>query len=448
MIRLKINYKPVLLIFAGLLLYTQSYAQSTTDTLRGRNIYNPELLKLIDSMFSDDTSDVMTQQQQDSIQARLKLVQDSIEARLRFIQDSIEARLKFIQDSIEAREKFIRDSIQRRQRILDSLNFLRVELPRLIDASLKTFIEDIIIYSDKLRIVGDSTLSNYSCRKLPFKTNEPFQPWKLTLSLSDNTVKINIDTIKNKILSIKSPHFNCSYEYRKRNNIVRINEQSTILNKRAGKFYSEPFDSVFYDHRGNVAKIKRYVKFYQVTGNYQRGAPLFTHLAQVKQFTYNANNLIIKHQTVNFCDRWSMQDESKVCNIINYTLSQQGNTYILIWQNDPVNDFSSGTFRFEFDNTGNLKSVSFKNFKNTEDRICFIDLNNDGNIIRYAYQNNGVVSNALLINYFTDDPRAKHKFETISCTYEEDGVSYYQRNNTTGRSRMRNRLTGEWGPWE
>ena len=109
---------------------------------------------------------------------------------------------------------------------------------------------------------------------------------------------------------------------------------------------------------------------------------------------------------------------------------------------------SSGTFRFEFDNINNLKSVAFKNVKNTEDTKCFIDLNNDGNIIRYAYQNKGVVSNALLINYYLNDPRAKHKFETISCTYEEDGVSYYQRNNTTGRSRVRNRLTGEWGPWK
>lgn len=437
MIRLKLYYRSVLLIFAGFILYTQPYAQSITDTLKDRNIYNPEVLKPNDTTVSEDTLDVMSQQIRDSIQARLKLMQDSIQARLRFVQDSIEAR-----------EKFIRDSIQRRQRILDSLNFLKAELPRLIDASLKTFEEDIIIYSDKIKIIGDSTLSDYSCRKLPFKLNEPFQPWKLTLNLSANPVKINVDTIRHKIISIKSPHFNCSYDYRKRHNIVRINEQSTIINKRSGKFYSAPFDSVFFDRQGKVVKIKRYIQFYQVTGNYQRGAPLFIHLSQVKQFTYNASNLIIKHQVVNFCDRWSKQDEKKVCNIVTYTLNMQAKTYILTRHNDPVNDFASGTFRFEFDNVSNLKSISFKNVKNTEDRICFIDLNNDGNIIRYAYQNNGVVSNALLINYYLDDPRAKHKVETISCTYEEDGVSYYQKNNTTGKSRVRSRLTGEWGSWK
>lgn len=448
MIRLKLYYRSVLLIFMGFILYTQPYAQSITDTLKGRNIYNPEVLKLVDSIFSDDTSDVMTQQQQDSIRARLIIMQDSIEARLRFMQDSIEARLKFIQDSIEAREKFIRDSIQKRQRILDSLNFLKAELPRLIDASLKTFNEDIIIHSDKIKIIGDSTLSDYTCRKLPFKLNEPFKPWKLSLNLSYNPVKINVDTIRHKIISIKSKHFNCSYDYRKKNNTVRINEQSTIINKRSGKLYSAPFDSVFFDRRGKVVRIKRYIQFYQVTGNYQRGAPLFIHLSQVKQFTYNADNLIIKHQVVNFCDRWSKQDEKKVCNIVTYTLNMQGKTYILTRQNDPVNDFSSGTFRFEFDYSNRLKSVSFKNIKNTEDTKCFIDLNNDGNIIRYAYQNKGVVSNALLINYYLDDPRAKYKVETISCTYEEDGVSYYQRNNTTGKSRVRSRLTGEWGSWK
>ena len=128
MIRLKLNYRTILLIFACFILYTQLYAQSITDTLKGRNIYNPELLKPNDTTFSEDTLDVMSQQIRDSIQARLKIMQDSIEARLRFIQDSVEARLKFIQDSIEAREKFIRDSIQRRKRILDSLNFLRAEL--------------------------------------------------------------------------------------------------------------------------------------------------------------------------------------------------------------------------------------------------------------------------------------------------------------------------------
>jgi len=437
MIRLNLNLRSALSILAGLIILTQSYSQNPPDTLKRRNIYNPEILRQKDTTFSGDSLDVMNQQ-----------IRDSIEARLKFIQDSIEVRLKFIQDSIEAREKFIRDSIQRRQRILDSLNFLIAELPRLIDASLKTFIEDIIIYNDKLKIIGDSTLSDYTCRILPFKLNEPFKPWKLTLNLSDNPVKIYVDTIRHKIISIKSPSFNCSFDYRKQDNLVIINEQSTVLSNRSGKFYSEPFDSVFFDRRGRVVKIKRYIQFYQVTGNYQRGAPLFIHLSRVKQFEYNTDNMISGHQVVYFCDRWSKQDENKVCNIITYSLNMQGKAYILTRHNDPVNEFASGTFTFEFDNMYNLKSVSFKNIKNTEDWKCFIDLNNDGNVIRYAYQNKGIVSTAFIINYYLDDPGARHKVETISCTYEDDGVSYYQRNNTTGKSRIRNRLTGEWGPWQ
>jgi hypothetical protein len=437
MMRLNLNLRTFLLIFAGCIVFTQLYSQNIQDTLKGRNIYNPEVLRPKDTIFKRDTLDAMKQQ-----------IRDSIEARLKFIQDSIEARLKFIQDSIEAREKFIRDSIQRRQRILDSLNFLKAELPGLIDASLKTFIEDIIIYNDQLKIIGDSTLSDYTCRILPFKLNEPFKPWKLSLNLSDNPIKINIDTIRRKIISIKSPLFNCSFSYRKKDNIVIIKEQSAVLNNREGKFYSEPFDSVFFDRRARVVKIKRYIQFYQVTGNYQKGAHLFTHLSRVKQFEYIADNLISRYQVVNLCDRWSNKDEKKVCNIIIYTLKMQGKTYILTRHNDPVNEFASGTFTFEFDNLNNLKTVSFKNIKNTEDWKCFIDLNNNGNVIRYAYQNKGIVSRAFIINYYLDVPGARHKVETISCTYEDDGVSYYQRNNTTGKSRNRNRLTGEWGPWQ
>jgi hypothetical protein len=437
MIRLNLNLRTVLFILAGFIAFAQLYSQNTPDTLKGKNIYNPDLLRPKDTTFTEDSLDVMIQQ-----------IRDSIQARLKFIQDSIEARLKFIQDSIEAREKFIRDSIQRRQRILDSLNFLKAELPKLIDASLKTFIEDIIIDNDKLKIIGDSILSDYTCRILPFKLNQPFKPWKLTLNLSDNPVKINVDTIRHKIISIKSPIFNCSFNYRKQNNIVIIKEQSTVLNNRSGKFYSEPFDSVLFDRRGRVVKIKRYIQFYQVTGNYQRGAPLFVHLSRVKQFEYNTDNLVSGYQVVNFCDRWSKEDENKVCNIITYNLTMQGKEYILTCHNDPVNEFASGTFRFEFDNMCNLKSVSFKNIKNTEDWKCYIDLNNDGNVIRYAYENKGIVSNAFIINYYLDVPGARHKVETISCTYEDDGVSYYQRNNTTGKSRIRNRLTGEWGPWQ
>ncbi len=437
MIRIKFNFRHVFLILAGFMIYPQLSAQRTPDTLKGRNIYNPG--KLI----SEDTISVSP-----SENLRMQLIRDSVDALLQFIRDSIEVRLKFIQDSIMAREKFVRDSIQRRQRILDSLNFLRAELPRLLDASLKTVEEQIIVFNNKINIVGDSALNNYNCIILPFKLNEPYASWKLTVNLYDNPVKINIDTLKHKILSIKSPFFNFYYNYGIQNNIIRINEESSIVSNRSGKFYKIPFDSVFFDRQGRVSKIKRYIHFYQVTANYQRGAPLFIHLSQVKQFEYNADNLITRHQLVNFCERWDDSEENKVCNIITYTLSMQDRIYTLSKHNDPVNEYASGTFTFEFDNMYNLKVVSFKNIKNTEDWKCFIDLNRDWFVSRYAFQNKGVVSNALIFNYYLDDPGAKYKVESISCTYEGDGVSYYQRNNTTGKSRTRSRITGEWGPWE
>lgn len=442
------NLRKLLFVIVGVISFTHLYAQSTPYTLKGRNIYNPELLKPKDTTLRPDSLDVQSQFSRDSIEAREKFIQDSIETRLLFIRDSIEARLKFIRDSVEARQKFIRDSIIRRQRIIDSLTFLKTELPALIDASLRTVKEQIIVYNDKIRIIGDSTLSNYTCRILPFNLALPYVPWKATLNLSDKPIKFDVDTIKHKIVSMKTPFINCSFIYGKHDNILIIKGKGTILNKRSTKFYKAPIDSVFYDRRGMVVKIKRYIQFYSVTNNYQRGTPLFLHLSQVKQFEYNANKVLTKQRVVSFCDRWSAQDEKKVCNILTYSLALQGKTYILTRRNDPVNDYSDGSFAFEFDAGDNLKSVSFKNVKNSEDWKCFIEVNEAGNVSRYVHQNKGIVRQTLLVNYYLDDPRAKHKVETVTCTFEDDGISYYQKNNTTGKTRIRNKMTGAWGPWQ
>jgi hypothetical protein len=444
---IKLTCSAAFLFYTGLMIFSPASAQRTSDTLKGRNIYNPNKLTSEDTIAVSVMENEQMQYRRDSIDARLQFIQDSIQARLKFIQDSIQARLKFIQDSILAREKFIRDSIQRRKRILDSLNFLKDELPRLLDASLKTVEDQIMIFNNKLSIKGDSTLNNYNCIILPFQLNEPYAPWKLTVNLTDNPVKIKIDTLNHKILSIKSPYFNFNYKYGKHSNIIRIDEESSIASNRSGKFYKVPFDSVFFNRQGRVAKIKRYIHYYQLTGSYQRGSSLFIHLSQVKQFEYGSGNLITKHQAINFCERLNGGEENKVCTIITYTLSMQGRTYTLSKHNDPVNDYASGTFTFEFDDMYNLKTVSFKNIKNTEDWKCFIDLNRDWYVSRYAFENKGVVSNALVFYYHLDDPSAKHKVESINCTFESDGVSYFQRNNTTGKSRERNRMTGEWGPW-
>ncbi len=439
--------RKILFVFTGLVFFTHLYPQNP-DTLNGRNLYNPETLRPKDSTTVPASQPLQSKHVRDSLKAREKFVRDSIDIRLKFIRDSIDARLKFIQDSIVAREKFVRDSLIRRQQIIDSLTFLKNELPALIDASLRTIKEDIIIYTDKIRIAGDSTLSNYTYRILPFDLTLPFVPWESTINLSDNPVRIVVDTMKHKIASIKTPFINCSFKYGRNKNILRINEAGSILNKRTEKFYKSPIDSVFFDRQGRVVKIKQYIQFYSVTNNYQRGAPLFLHLSQVKQFEYGADNLISRQEVVTFCDRWSNRDENKVCNIITYTLSKQGNNYILTRRNDPVNDYSDGSFTFEFDNSKNLKSVSFKNVKNSSDWKCFVEINDDGNVSRYVRQNKGIVRQTLLINYYLDDPDAKHKVETITCTFEEDGISYYQKNNTTDKVRYRDKMTGEWSKWQ
>ena len=438
-------------IVAGVILYLMIFplhAQDIPDTLNGRNIYNPHRLESRDTSFNRDQSEVQQKVSHDSVNTDVSFNRDSIVARERFLQDSIAERQKFIQDSLLAREKFIKDSIEKRQRILDSLTFLQERLPVLINASLKTMTEDVIVHHSDVKIVGDSTLSDYTYWILPFGLNKPFTPWVSAINLSDNPVKIGINKASNKITFIKSSAFNCSYNYGNNKNILIINEQSIIMNNRSGEFYKEPVDSVFFNNSGKIFKIKRYVRLYHVTGNYQRGAFILTHLSRVKQFDYNPAQQLSGFQVVNFCDRWSTKDPNKVCFIVNYTLDLQNNTYVLTRRNDPVNSYSDGTFMFEFDNNNILKSVSFKNTSNTENWKTIVELNDVGNVNNYYYQVNGKIDHSLLFKYNLDDPNAKYKVESITCTFESDGLSYYQKNNTTGKSRVRNKMTLEWSPWE
>jgi hypothetical protein len=175
---------------------------------------------------------------------------------------------------------------------------------------------------------------------------------------------------------------------------------------------------------------------------------VLTYLSQVKQFDYRPDNQIVKFQIVNFCDRWSTTDASKTCSIVNYNLTQNSKTYILSRNNDPANTFSDGIFNYEFENNYILKSVSFSNQSKSEDWKCILELNEAGNVSRYVYQNKGAVHRTLLINYFLNNPTAKNKVETITCTFEDDGISYFQKNNTTGQSRTRDKQTGEWSSWK
>jgi hypothetical protein len=419
------GFNRLLLILACFIQCFFINAQSKIDTLQGRNIYRPKTL----------AKDTLSEPAVDELYRQ-------------YIKDSVFARSEFVRDSIVAREKFVQDSILKRQRILDSLNFLKAELPRLLDASLKIVAEEISLYTDKLTLIGDSTLSNYNWIILPISLDKPFLPWKPSINLSNKPIKIITDNTIHKISYIATPYINCSFIYGTNNKVLIINEEGSVLNNRFGKFYKSPSDSVFFDQNGRVSKIKRYIQLNQVINNFQKGVLVLAYLSQVKQYEYRLDNQITKYKVINFCDRWSGTDASKVCNIVNYSLTQNNNIYTLTRNNDPANDFSDGAFTFEFENNFSLKSVSFSNQSKSEDWKCIIELNEAGNVSRYVYQNKGAVHRTLLINYFLNDPKAKNKVETITCTFEDDGISYYQKNNTTGQIRIRDKETGEWSPWK
>ncbi len=430
------NLSRAILLLTCILSLTQLNAQTSSNTINGRNLYRPNSNNRQNQDTSYEKQDILIQ-----------VNQDSIDARMRFIQDSIAIRMQFIQDSIIARQIFVRDSIQRRKEILDSLKFLRTELPRLLEASLKNYSEDLIVLNSKIQIVGDSMLSNYESLLLPFTIDQPYRPWESKINLSNRPIKLVIDTIANKITAITSPGLSCTFTYSTRNNILIINGKSSIVNKQGEKLYKVPIDSVWFDRQGNVLKIKKYFQFYQVASQYYRGAFLFTHLGQVKQFEYGPTNNLTRCQITKFCDRWRAQDPRKVCNNMTYIILKQGNSYILTRTTDPVNTFADGKFTYEFDSKNTLKSVSFVNTGNSENWKTIVEVNDAGHVSRYVYQNKGAVHKTLLLNYYLDNPQAKNKVETITCLFEDDGVSYYQVNNTTGKTRERDKMTMEWSSW-
>ncbi|MBN2274937.1 MAG: hypothetical protein JXK95_11430 [Bacteroidales bacterium] len=413
----------IILIQAGV---TASYARQTSDTLKGKHIYHPQQLGAKDTIISNVQTEDTLFQPGDSLQ---------------------EIRLKYIRDSLLAREQFIRDSIQRRQRMLDSLNFLKRELPVLLDAYLKTIREDIIVHNNTVSIIGDSVLSDYSYVYLLFNLTQPYTPWKVRYKLTDNSVKIFTDKARQKIVSVQASFMNCTFSYGNPKDVMVIHELSRIQRDKWGQFYITPFDSVFFDHYKRVYKIKRYLQLYAVTSSNQRGEALFINLSQVKQYEYGPDNRLTLYQVVNFCDRWKAYEASKVCNIITHKLSKQGHTYLLTRRNDPANTYSDGTFTFEFDGDQNLRSVSFHNLSNTENWQRIVELNAEGNVNCYIDKTKDIVRQSLCMIYNHKNPAAKHKVETVTTIFEEDGISYYQKNNTTGLSRVRDRLTLEWGPW-
>jgi len=401
----KILLRGILMVVSGLICFA-SYSQNENDTIKARIITQPQIN-----------------------------------------QDSVIARLKFIQDSIQARQKFVRDSIQHRKQMLDSVTFLQIELPPLLEAYYMANKEEIFAHGDKIAIIGDSVLGDYVYHKLPLVVSEPFTPWKGFLKLNAKNTRFTVDKKTNKISTIQSPSLKCSITYGNQGMLLIIQEANAIQSNTLGKFYRIPIDSVFYDRNKRIVKIKRYVYFYSLVNKNQKGELLFTNRWQVRQYQYGTNNQITKYELVKFCDRYKEYDPNEVCSIINYAVTRQGNNYLITRHNNPANEFSDGTFTLEFDANENIKSISFKTFKNTGDWQRIVDLNKDGNVNCYSDKSEGVLLSTMCMTYH-NEPNAKYPVEIINTTYDKEGVGFRQSNITTEKSRLRDKMTLEWGPWK
>lgn len=411
------------------------YSQQT-DTLKGRNLYKPT---------RQEASDTIKKPGQEIRSA----VHDSIwfEKRAQFVRDSILARENFVRDSLMAREQFVRDSIQRKQRMRDSVTFLRNELQVLLEAYFRAVKDDIILKAMKIDLVGDTALGDFIYTTLPFGVRDPYVPWRMRNLLTGKQVRFSINEKTGKISVVRTPQVRASFEYGGAGNIIVIQQPPVVQNNNYGSFYKTPVDSVFLDRNKKIARIKKYVQFSSLVNKNQRGDPLFLNRTQVRQYEYGPGGEIFKYQEVRFCERYRAYEANKVCSILNFTFSKEGNTYRLTRRNDPVNNYSDGTYTFEFDDQENLTSISFNNTANTESWARMIEMNQDGNVSCYFDKSGKLITQSICFVYHHKDPRAKYPVETITTTFEKDGISYLQRNNTTGQSRTRDRMTLEWGPW-
>ncbi len=398
--------RKIILIFLVLLSFSQLFAQIDQDTSKNIGNQNPDLI------VNSDT-----------------------------------AIVAFDSTLIIAREKFVRDSLYHRQLIVDSLIFLKKELPNLIEAAIRSTNEEIIIYTDKVNMIGDSTLNNFTYRVLSQKLDEPYAPWRTAIKLSGSSFRLKIDTVNNKVLSVQTPEINYSFIYNSDKRIIRMEGPSTILKKNTGNYYKIPIDSAFFDREGRVKQLKKYVHYFKATEKYQKGASLYIDITQIKEFEYFPDGVLSGYKLINYCDRWGGIKINEVCNKVSYSVTRQGRTYSVLRKNEPENTYTDGTFIFELDNNFDLKSMEFISRDKNLSRKCIIELNEDRNVSRYLYEKEGKIKKTILVNY-NNSPDAKYKVETIDCIFEDDGISYFQKNNTTGKSRTRDKLTMKWSPWK
>jgi len=403
-----------------LFVFTFTFSQENPDSLKKQE--NPVVIIVNDSANTDSV-------------------------RLKFIADSIAARQKFIQDSILAREQFIKDSLAHRKRILDSVSFLSNNLPRLINAVIKAKEEEIVIFTEPLFIVGDSALSNFTYRLLTQKIDKPYAPWRRTISLTGESLKLKQDTVDKKITYLRILGSAYTISYDKYKPVIVLKGRNTVIKKQAKTYYKMPFDSVFFDTRGRVIKIKKYARYYTVTKNYQKGNFLFLDLEQVKEFSYFPDGVLSNYKVLKYCGRWSGNDQNKLCHTVTYSISREGKKFKVVKKNIPENVYSDAVLIFEFDNNFDLKSMELINAAKTLSKKCYVELNEEKNVKRYLYEKDGKINRTILVNY-NNNPDAKHKVETIVCYFEDDGISYFQKNLTTGKSRRRDKLTLKWSPWK
>ncbi len=419
---IKIKLLCVLIFAVG---FPVSHAQepNATDDSQKQNLYRPSAFRAV---VADSTEG-----HADSVLNEMHQPSDSLYI---FQQQAIDSAL---------RAAFVQDSLRKHQARIDSLLQLQRHLPLLLKASLTAFSDNLIVTDGQVNLQGDTTLVDYCATVLPFRFSDPYQPWKLVVPLSTLT-QINSDQEPYKIKSIKTTHFHHFYSYNPSGNLVVIRQQAILARENDANFFKLPVDSVFFNNLGQLVKIKRYYEVYSATPAFQRQDFLFNQLWQVKQYLYSGNELA-SYELVKLCERWSAKEAEKVCLITSFTVKKTGYSYELVRSNNPANEFTEGTYTYDFDDAGNLRAGSFLSTSGAENWKTFVELNDDDFVSRYVYQDKGVVSQTLLVNY---TPGAPEKVETISCTFEDDGVSYYQQNTTTGKSRSRDRLTMEWGLWE
>jgi len=403
--------------------------------MKGRNIYDPGRLKSAEPIGDEISGDPLENNY------------DSIAEREQIIRDSILLREQFVRDSLLAREQFVKDSLIRRKEILDSVIYLQKELKILAEAYFRAVKDDIILRCYDIPIIGDSALGDFVYLTLPFGVKDPYSPWKSKIVLTGKAVRFTYDPKQNKINAIHTPQFRAAFKAYDQQQLMVITEMPVIQKNWAGHFYKIPLDSVFFDKNKRITKIKRYMLFHSVINTNQKGNLLFTNCTEVKQFIYGIGHEIEQFQLTRYCERWKAYEANKVCSILTYDFTKKGNAYLLSRRNNPANGYSDGTYTFTFDDNDNLNGISFVNVANTENWHRSIELNKDGNVSCYIDKTNDVIRQSLCMIYHPE-PQAKYPVETVTTTFEKDGISYYQKNNMTGKIRTRDKMTLEWSGWK